>query len=88
MLKEKENLSSGISDGVYFAMRLAICEFAFKDKEKPVLILDDPFVRMDDKRMALWVSYLMKNSNFQTIYLTAGERIFNLGLEKDTILAL
>ncbi len=87
-LKDKEHLSSGVSDGVYFAVRLAVLETVFKGREKPVIILDDPFVRMDDEKAALWIKYLMKNKEFQIIYFTAGKRIFNLGLENNTILAL
>ncbi len=88
MLKDKEHLSSGISDSAHFAIRLAVLEAAFEGKEKPVLILDDPFVRMDDERAALWIKYLIENTSFQIIYFTAGKRIFNLGLENNTILAL
>lgn len=87
-VKEKEHLSSGISDSVYFALKLAVVDIAFKDKEKPVLILDDPFVRMDDERAGLWIKYLMNETDFQIILFTAGKRIFNLGLEKDTILEI
>lgn len=87
-LKEGEHLSSGTSDGVYFAVRLAVAEAAFKDREKPVLILDDPFIRMDDERAELWIKYLLKRNDLQIIYLTAGKRIFNLGLENNAIFVL
>lgn len=42
-------LSTGYKDLVGFCMRLSLVEAMYK-KEKPVLILDDPFVNLDTKR--------------------------------------
>lgn len=87
-VKEKEHLSSGISDSVYLALKLAVVDIAFKDKEKPILIFDDPFIRMDDERAGRWLEYLKEKTPYQIIFFTAGKRIFELGLEKDTILEI
>ena len=87
-IKSHEYLSSGISDSVYFAIRLAAYNIAFNKKEKPFLILDDPFIRIDDKKTAKWLKYLSGKHEGQIIFLTAGERIFQLILEKDTVYAL
>lgn len=87
-VKDEEHLSSGISDSVYFAVRLAVCEFAFKDKERPILVLDDPFVRMDDERAETWMRFLSEKTNLQIIFFTSGKRNFNLGLENTTVVGL
>lgn len=88
LLKDEEHLSSGISDSVYFAIRLAVCEFVFEGREKPILILDDPFVRMDEERTERWIEFLSGFYGFQIIFFTANKRNFNLGLENTTRLGL
>lgn len=84
-LKDNSHLSSGISDSVHFALKLAIIQLAFSKKEKPVIILDDPFIRMDDKIFSEWVCYLKEKFPFQTVFFTARKKIFEIILEKDTI---
>ena len=48
--REAEYLSTGTSDLLYLAVRLAFCELAFPDTELCPLILDDALVNMDEKR--------------------------------------
>ena len=48
--REAEYLSTGTSDLLYLAVRLAFCELAFPDSETCPLILDDALNNMDDKR--------------------------------------
>lgn len=48
-LRELEYLSTGWKDLLYFAERLAIIDVLYKE-ERPMLILDDPFVNLDDKK--------------------------------------
>ncbi len=49
-------LSSGTRDQLYFALRLAVCQ-VLSGKESVPLILDDPFLTWDSKRMerGLWL---------------------------------
>lgn len=84
-LKGEDNISSGISDSLHFALRLAVIKMAFEGKESPVVILDDPFIRLDDKNYEKWVCYLNEKCPFQTVFFTAKQRIFKIILEKDTI---
>lgn len=84
-LKGEDNISSGISDSLHFALRLAVIKMAFEGKESPVVILDDPFMRLDDKNYEKWVCYLNEKCPFQTVFFTAKQRIFKIILEKDTI---
>lgn len=46
-----DNLSKGKYDLLQICMRLALVEAVFKDQEIPTLILDDPFVNLDDQRL-------------------------------------
>lgn len=65
-----EYLSAGESDIVNIATRLALFDCIFKDS-KPPIILDDPFVNLDDKSVALSkqiIKTLAKDT--QVIYLT------------------
>lgn len=48
---ESERLSKGIQDLVQICLRLALVEAVFQEKEKPLLILDDPFVNLDALRL-------------------------------------
>ena len=47
---EPEILSTGARDQLYFAMRLSLAELMSKDVNLPI-VLDDPFVHYDDKRL-------------------------------------
>ena len=65
-----EYYSVGLRDLAGFCVRVALCEAVYK-KEKPVLILDDPFVNLDDDKLERakgLVNQLAKK--FQIIYFT------------------
>ena len=68
--REKEYFSTGIKDMMDIAMRLALSDALF-DGESPMLILDDPFVNLDDGRVANSLEMLKKLAEQrQIIYLT------------------
>ena len=48
--REPGSFSAGTVDGIALCMRLSLIE-ALSDREKPFLILDDPFVNFDDTRL-------------------------------------
>ena len=50
MLRETEFLSEGYKDIVNFCSRMALIDALFKE-EKPAVILDDPFVNLDDDKI-------------------------------------
>ncbi|EID85768.1 hypothetical protein MSI_05870 [Treponema sp. JC4] len=49
-LRESQYLSDGYKDLVNFCSRMALVDALFKD-EKPPVILDDPFVNLDDEKI-------------------------------------
>ncbi len=62
--------SEGYRDMLDICMRLALSD-ALYDGEKPMLILDDPFVNLDDERVTNALQMLQKLAqNRQIIYLT------------------
>lgn len=68
--RDREYFSTGYKDMIDIAMRLALCDALF-DKECPMLILDDPFVNLDDRRMANSLKMLKKLAEHrQIVYLT------------------
>lgn len=52
------SLSRGLRDAVQFCVRLALVKELFADGETPFLLLDDPFVNLDDTRLAAVKKYL------------------------------
>ena len=51
--RSMESFSRGWRDAVQFCIRLSLTEALFAEgEEKPFLLLDDPFVNLDDSRMA------------------------------------
>ncbi len=73
MLKEAAYLSRGTKDIAYLSLRVALCEVLFK--EKPVLILDEIFAYIDDKRFKAILSVLEKLSEeYQIFVFTCHER--------------
>ncbi len=63
-------LSSGSKDLLNLCLRLALADTVFT-REKPFLILDDPFVNLDDKTLPQAESILRKLAEkYQIIYLT------------------
>ena len=68
--RDKEFFSRGVRDMIDIAMRMALTD-ALYDGEKPMLILDDPFVNLDDRRLSNAMSLLKKLAQEQQIiYLT------------------
>lgn len=65
-----DSLSYGYKDLVGLCMRLAMAD-AMYEKEKPMLVLDDPFVNLDDKKLSGAKKLLDEVSKeYQIIYLT------------------
>ena len=54
---EPKHLSVGARDQLYFAMRLSLAELMSEDVKLPI-VLDDPFVNYDDKRLKISIELL------------------------------
>ncbi len=68
--REKGYFSCGVRDMIDIAMRLGLCDALFEEEEA-VLILDDPFVNLDDARIKSAMELLNKLSETrQIVYLT------------------
>lgn len=65
---EIDFLSAGLSDLVYICKRFALVDLLFK-KEKPVLILDDPFANFDDEKLNVSKEILEELKNDYQILL-------------------
>jgi DNA repair exonuclease SbcCD ATPase subunit len=67
----EQGLSSGTADQVYLAARLALADLISEDKN-PVMILDDPFVNYDEKRLDNAMKVIKELSeNHQILLLTS-----------------
>jgi DNA repair exonuclease SbcCD ATPase subunit len=67
-------LSQGTLDLVYLAARIGLVRLVTGDR-RPPLVLDDPFVTLDDARAARALELLRDIArDFQVIYLTTSER--------------
>ena len=65
-----ESFSRGWRDAVEFCVRLSLTNALYEDSEKPFLLLDDPFVNLDDTRLAAARRLLEKLSKeYQILYL-------------------
>ena len=68
------NLSQGTLDTVYLAARIGLVRLVTGDR-RPPLVLDDPFVTLDDERAQRALELLRDvSSDFQVIYLTTSDR--------------
>ena len=68
------SLSQGTLDLVYLVARIGLVRLVTGDK-RPPLILDDPFVTLDDARATRALELLRDVANdFQVIYLTTSDR--------------
>jgi DNA repair exonuclease SbcCD ATPase subunit len=68
------DLSQGTLDVVYLAARLGLVRLVTGDR-RPPLVLDDPFVTLDDERAARALELLREvAADFQVIYLTTSTR--------------
>lgn len=74
--RSTQSLSYGYQDLIGFCMRLAMADAMYKG-EKPTLIMDDPFVNLDDKKI-LGAKKLLEevSKDYQVIYLTCRENRF------------
>ncbi len=69
-MREPQMLSSGYQDLIGICMRLALADAMYQG-EKPFLILDDPFVNLDDAKVEAGKRLLAAVSEeYQTIYFT------------------
>jgi DNA repair exonuclease SbcCD ATPase subunit len=67
-------LSQGTLDSVYLAARIGLVRLVTGDR-RPPLVLDDPFVTLDDERAARALDLLHDiSTDFQVIYLTTSDR--------------
>ena len=66
--KKIDFLSTGYKDLIYICMRMSLVEALFEG-EKPFIVLDDPFVNLDEEKMEKAIE-LLKNigKNYQIIY--------------------
>ena len=65
-----ESLSQGWRDAVGLCVRLSLAEALYVDGEKPFLILDDPFVNLDERRLEAAKHLLATLSKkYQILYL-------------------
>jgi uncharacterized protein YhaN len=70
MIRELDYFSSGIKDIAWFCERMAIADAVFQ-KERPFMILDDPFVNLDDKMIEKAFSMLRTIAeSTQILYMT------------------
>lgn len=70
MGKDRDSLSRGYRDLVDLCLRLSLVEVMFKH-ESPVLILDDPFVNLDETKIENALQIVKSISeNYQVIYFT------------------
>ncbi len=68
------DLSQGTLDVVYLAARLGLVRLVTGDR-RPPLVLDDPFVTLDDRRAPRALELLREvSADFQVIYLTTSTR--------------
>ena len=69
-LREGAYYSAGMRAALGVCIRLALIETLFEG-EKPAVILDDPFVDMDEENLALALAFLKAiKEEYQLVYLT------------------
>lgn len=69
-LRTVDHMSVGFQDLIGVCMRLALVDAMYQE-EKPFLILDDPFVNLDEEKTAKGMGLMHFVSNeYQTIYFT------------------
>lgn len=65
-----ESLSQGWRDAVQFCVRLSLAEALYAEGEVPPIILDDPFVNLDERRLTAAKRLLVALSEkYQILYL-------------------
>lgn len=65
-----ESLSQGWRDAVQFCVRLSLAEALYGEGERPPIILDDPFVNLDERRLEAAKRLLVALADkYQILYL-------------------
>lgn len=65
-----EGFSRGWRDAVQLCVRLSLTEALYAEGEKPLLILDDPFVNFDEERLAAAKQLLaVLSGSYQIVYM-------------------
>lgn len=68
-LHDSSELSKGMKDLIQICMRMALVEAVYKDVEKPILVLDDPFVNLDNNRLENATKLFKKiSADYQIMY--------------------
>ena len=71
--RDSQTLSSGLADILGVCVRVAIVDSMYQD-EKPMLIMDDPFVNLDDRNMVGAVRLMsLLEEKYQIIYFTCSQ---------------
>lgn len=71
--RETNTLSTGFRDLVGICLRIALVD-AMYEEETPVLIMDDPFTNLDDRKLAAGKEFLKKAAErYQVLYFTCSE---------------
>jgi len=72
--QESSSLSKGLKDLIQICLRMALIEAVFEHSTAPVLILDDPFVNLDEDKIEK-SKILLSNlcQKYQVIYFTCHE---------------
>ena len=71
--RETNALSAGYKDLIGLCLRIALVDAMYQD-ELPMLILDDPFVNLDDKKVEMAKKFLDEIAKkYQVIYFTCSE---------------
>jgi DNA repair exonuclease SbcCD ATPase subunit len=80
------SLSQGTLDTVYLAARIGLVRLVTGDR-RPPLVMDDPFVTLDDERAKRALELLKDiSTDFQVIYLTTSDR-YDEAADKVQVLA-
>ena len=66
---DKNQLSSGMKDLVQLCLRMALVESVYKGVDNPILVLDDPFINLDNSRLENAIDLLREISlDYQVVY--------------------
>ena len=72
--KEFEYSSQGLQDIISFCQRINLIDEVYK-KEKPIIILDDTFVNLDDEKMEIAKQIVREIAeDYQILYICCNER--------------
>ena len=70
MPRKTQAFSSGLQDLFGICLRMAFIEAMYKE-EKPMIVFDDPFANLDEKKISGGLEFLRELSKeYQVIYFT------------------